>query len=59
MSFTKETTIWCDKCAHWEQKSKTTTKIARRLLKRQGWKFVDGKDYCPNCDPKSEVSDEA
>lgn len=57
MSWTREVTIWCDRCSHWEQSTATVAE-ARRELRRKGWRAValdrqgDRKalgDLCPNC----------
>ena len=62
MSYTKETTIWCDNvdldghyCSQWEQHSDSVNNV-RKALKRLGWTTVringEIKDYCPICSAK-------
>jgi len=53
VSYTKQTTIWCDECGQWDQIS-GTVEFARRRLRARGWtraRAEDGTygDYCPNC----------
>lgn len=53
MSFTRETTIWCD----WESDDQFCTRFfqeptphadeARKAARQQGWVRRDGSDYCP------------
>ena len=46
-------TIWCDgedgACAIWRQESGLTVSAARKEFRREGWRHVAGKDYCPRC----------
>ncbi len=58
MSITKQTTIWCDGCGTWEQKSATALEI-RQELRKKGWivnflETYERKDYCPACWEKRE-----
>jgi hypothetical protein len=59
VSYTRETTIWCDgadpdypddmSCCTWEQAT-GTAKDARERAKSKGWtRTKDGKDLCPRC----------
>jgi len=49
MSVTKQITIWCDECSHWEQRSGTVAAKVRAELKKQGWVYHKGKDLCSEC----------
>ena len=61
MSYTRETTIWCDgdmgggySCGQWTQAG-GTAKAARAHAKSEGWtRTRDGKDLCPKCSAKRE-----
>lgn len=48
MSWTKTVTIWCDEenCNDWEH-GEDTVNSSRKYLHKFGWRYVDGKDYCP------------
>lgn len=51
MSYTREVTIWCDKCGNWEQEPGTTaTRLRAKLIDKKGWKRAVGQDLCPDCD---------
>lgn len=59
MSYSRETTIWCDgdmggySCGHWTQAG-GTAKAARAHAKSEGWtRTKDGKDLCPTCAAKA------
>lgn len=59
MSYSKQVTIFCDRCSWWEQFSSTTVAKMRRELRQRGWRAValdGGKlgDVCPNCVQKKE-----
>lgn len=58
MSFSKQVTIFCDRCGQWEQFSHTTVAEMRRELRQRGWRAValnpDAAkhplgDVCPEC----------
>lgn len=49
MSITREVTVWCDECSHWEQKSGGTATSFRKDLRKSGWFCTKGKDLCPKC----------
>lgn len=50
MSYSREVTIWCDKCQHWEQASGITAAAFRKELRAKGWVSArGGQDYCPSC----------
>ena len=50
MSWTKQTTIWCDECGNWDQVPGSSVKVARFEVKRTGWIFTSsGEDICPRC----------
>jgi hypothetical protein len=53
MSIAKYISIVCDEmrtddCLQFSEGA-TTTALARRDAKEQGWKTIDGFDCCPNC----------
>jgi hypothetical protein len=48
MSLSREVTVWCDNCTHWEQASAPAAKL-RRKLKAEGWRQEKTKDFCPTC----------
>lgn len=48
MTWTRETTIFCDSCGNWERRI-GTVKAVRRSLRAYGWRFVLGRDICPLC----------
>lgn len=44
--------IFCDYCANWETvfTYETSQKnVARKLAKENGWKRINDKDVCPQC----------
>lgn len=51
MSYTKETTIWCDgdDCQTFKQFPVSSATIARDRLSDDGWVVGSGGDYCPGC----------
>ena len=49
MSWTRQVTIWCDSCAHWEQLGGSVIANARRTLRAKGWVHRGGRDLCPGC----------
>jgi len=55
MSFTKETTIWCDKCDSWETIPVRNIKTVIRICKKKGWSFKKQESFCPKC-TKGSVS---
>ena len=61
MTISHEVTVWCDKCANWDQSGGTAREF-RRQLHRLGWITVAGpngpEDYCPHCH-KESVDQEA
>ena len=40
MSFSKQVTIFCDRCGQWEQFNRTTVAEMRRELRQRGWRAV-------------------
>ena len=54
MSWSRQTTIWCDGCEKWDQAGGTVRQL-RRDLKRRGWRYLGGglnTDLCPECAKK-------
>lgn len=48
---TKEYTIWCDHCAHWEQESK---KAFVKSKIKEGWAVWGDDFYCKDCEEYNE-----
>jgi len=56
MSYTKNTTIWCDWtnedesdiCNNWYGNEGKNVSDMRVDAKKEGWSYKDGKDYCPH-----------
>ena len=40
MSFTREITIFCDKCGDWERVTTAKVSTARREVKIKGWRYM-------------------
>ena len=59
MTWSRETTIWCDDCMTWEQRSGGKVASVRKELKALGWtsRREDGevKDWCPTCSAKRKT----
>ena len=57
MSWIKNITIWCDGdgCGEWRwgETNESVTE-SRKMLKKNGWKHRNGKDYCPDCADKQD-----
>lgn len=51
MSYTKNTTIWCDGegCGQWVDGGSSTVAKARKRAQSESWTFKDDNDYCPVC----------
>lgn len=56
MSLTRQVTVWCDRCAQWEQISGTAKQL-RKDLQHKGWTREGVKDYCPPCSKFREESE--
>jgi hypothetical protein len=56
LSISKEITIWCDApdCPKWSQEPGSVASTIRADKQRRGWKYRNGKDYCPKHSPKRE-----
>lgn len=57
---TREVTAWCDggDCVEWVQGTDGLAAL-RASLKRAGWRFKSGRDYCgPDCDPTNSETKE-
>lgn len=60
MSIVTETFINCDGCGanYGIDNRQKTGKEHRECAKREGWKVINGKDYCPECKrPKRKTND--
>lgn len=53
MSWSTQITVFCDICSDWDQYSWKSIRVARRDLKKKGWRTlrVEGRtvDKCPKC----------
>lgn len=50
MSWSKNVTLWCDgdDCREFIYGGRYVRR-SRQEAKKSGWKYIDGKDYCPGC----------
>lgn len=53
---TRAITVWCDEkydsegtddCIQWHEEQVATVSEARLIGRTLGWRFIDGRDYCP------------
>ena len=61
MSFTISTDVFCDICPKWVHGTcSSRPEKAKAWLRAQddGWKKVDGKHVCPDCQEKLEAKNE-
>ena len=49
MTFSRETTVWCDSCGTWEQEADSSVRRVRRSLRKRGWRHTRTEDFCPSC----------
>jgi hypothetical protein len=49
MSFSRETTAWCDRCGNWERVSTGSIVNTKKLLRGRNWMFRKNEALCPNC----------
>ena len=57
MTWSREITIWCDRCQQWVTRSGNTVAGARKEIRALGWvvrRAHDGQmvDLCPECKRK-------
>lgn len=49
MTFTRQVTIFCDRCGQWDQASMTVATL-RRELRQRGWRAIQLCRLDPNAD---------
>ena len=49
LSITTEYTIWCQRCAHWEQRQSKNRDTFAKSARKMGWCIRGGKTMCPDC----------
>jgi len=54
MSVRRYSTIWCDAddCYFWKHLEHSYRRGGRKEAQQDGWRRVNGKDYCPDCAAK-------
>lgn len=57
MSYTYEMTVWCDRCAMWEQYPVQGVRDLRAQAKKNGWIYRWKEDLCPDCAKEDEDPD--
>jgi len=57
MSFTSETTIWCDMCGGRHQASGGRFEVKKEAL-RLGWELSNKQQLYPDCKEKQNAEDE-
>jgi len=51
-----EKSLFCDKCGNlFGQLYHLTGHFQRMMAKHDGWKHINGKDYCPECKPNKSL----
>lgn len=46
---TREYTVWCSTCSHWDQVSESRQAAAVSTWRREGWRFRKSGPLCPTC----------
>lgn len=58
LGITREHTVWCSGCVHWEQQAESSRSRFAKDRKAGGWTHKYGRWLCPKCSRQNNQATE-